>query len=208
MIRLFACVAGAAFLVLSLAACGKGDGDGDKEDGNGNGADATGGDATGADGLPEPATTPLSGTINNTPWTFTAGSAKRGRFEGEEDTWFKIELYGAPLGDDFFTGEPAGVCDFMPQPEDGRYVMGHVPRQLGEYKLGPYGDDPTIRTATFVYDNPDGSPHNFGTDKGRFYFDEITDDKVVGRMILHAENKREGVLNHIDGQFTLTRCPD
>lgn len=191
----------AVLAMLSVSACGKEDNDDEK-------SCSTCSSSDGRPALGEPASTPLAGTINNAAWTFTVGSAKPSRFEGEADTWFSIDLFGGELENDWMTGEPSNVCDFMVRSKDGRHVMGNIPRQVGEYRLGPYGDDPTIRTATFTYRKDDGELKNYATDNGQFFIEEITDTKVVARMVLNAEDDKKGVVNHIDGRFELDRCPE
>jgi hypothetical protein len=142
-------------LLLAVAACGGGGGDVEVSD------------------------TPLAGTVNGQPWTFTAGHTSAFLSEGEPD-FFAI-MHATQFEACGFS-EPAGD-----------HLIVSIPKTVGDYEMS------LSQNMTFVV----GDSNNLIATEGRIVVEEVLADKVRGK--LHGIFDDD---NEVDGKFEVTICAE
>lgn len=123
---------------------------------------------------------PLQGEIDGVEWTFAGGDVNR--FLSDDEQAFGV-LYGV---DDV-------LCETRMSPDESE-VIAFLPLEVGTYPLRLPG-----RTVTFAF----GEGENVIASRGLLRIDSVTEEAITGGLAARA-----GLRNHVDGEFTVDRCPE
>jgi hypothetical protein len=144
------------------------------------GGDGDGSGVTGA----TVANQPLSGMINNQPWTFVSG---------QTDPSFQLQpdLYSATLFDKQITS----TCTDLEPPDADRQLLLNIPKAVGTYTLS------IDLNQTFSYTDAQGTPQNDVATSGVLEVTSLTNTTLRGGVRMHFRTA-----DSVEGQFEITVC--